>query len=695
MEALNRSGDPANALIYARKHRELLKAELEITLPPEVKALERRMRDERSDATAGETHEEETSPLSDPSEPVPQQGDRVAEDTRVRKAVSHQKKKWYRRFVLPGVVVLSTGLALGSWVWRPGDAPPAPNRPAVAVFKLENLGPPEDSAFTLGVTDALITRLSKIGDLRFSFANTSLNSSGAKYAQIAEDFGSTHLLAGTIQREPMPESSGVVRICIQLIQTADGRIVWADDFEVESASLFQMYGEIGAQVAQALDVTLLEREQRALGERPTQNDQAYEYFLVGNAYLEDAFPVRPELRGAVEWYQKAVDADTQFAIAYARLSMAHGGLYWGWNDRSEERLELQHASVEKALRLQPDLPESQLALAIYHLWAHRDYEGALDILSTVEDSLESNYRYLVVAAAARRRLGDFATAARMFAEASDLHPLAFSPALEAGDTYRVLRQYDEAHRYLDRYIAIRPSRPVTYLRKALAYLEEDGDTSKARRVLESGHFDVSFDDMIAAAARMRSYDFWARIVRVLCGNCREALNLMVLEPNSNYQWQYFTGKALLHGILGDSSLERVYHDSGVTMLETMIREEPQTPRLHSDLGLAYAELGNAENAIREANLGVELALARNDRWSDYGRVRTRAEVYAILGMPDSAIADLELLFSTLSAAPETGRYIDPVAYVPLMRIDPIWDPIRDHPGFQELLVRYDPLTSAS
>ena len=690
MEALDRAGDPGNALLHARKHTELLREELDVGPSAEFEALVGQMRLSNSASVSS------VAPLKETG------GKRHADaDTRQSKQpligavpppaparLGAEMLRW--RYTLPSVVIILFGALFGNWLWNPGEAPSTPNRPTVALFRLQNLGAPDDSVFALGVTDALITRLSKISELRITFGNTDFSNAGLTREEIDLVFGASHYLTGTFQREPGRDSSRAVRISVQLMQVSDGICLWAEEYEVELADLFQMYSDIGGQIARALNVTLLDEERAALVERPSQNSRAYEHYLVGSAYFEAGFPLRWELRNAVEQFEMAIEADTEFAIAYAWLSLAHGGLFNGGLDRSDGRLEQQKAAADAALRLDPNLPEGHLALGLYHFWIHSDYERALGELELAREGLASDYWYLYWKAAIDSRTGNLREAAVEFGMASDLRPLAWSPALNAAQTYRVLRRYEEAHHFLDRYVANAPSRPYPYLRKALAYLEESGDAVRAREVLHSGPEHLSYDVMIAEAARDYCMPGWFRLLRVLCGDCSEAIELMQLKSPREH-WHFYLGKALLYGRAGNHHLETTFYDSAAVILENMIEVRYDHAHYHADLALIYAARGRNSEAIQKARLAVSLSPLSGDFWYGSSPIRKLAEVYAMAGEADSAVVQLEGLLSAFAAGEESGHYVNPRASVPLMRIDPIWDPIRDHPAFQALLKEYDPL----
>jgi tetratricopeptide (TPR) repeat protein len=166
--------------------------------------------------------------------------------------------------------------------------------------------------------------------------------------------------------------------------------VWADRYDAKAQDLFAMEGSIGEQVAAALQVALAEPERRAISARPTTNFEAYSYFLRAEALRtapEDALNSAPR---AVAMYERAVALDPKFALAFARLSMTHNGIYWANTDRTAKRLALVRAAAETAVRLDPNLAEGHLALGFYYYWGLRDYGRALGEFSTALERQPGN-----------------------------------------------------------------------------------------------------------------------------------------------------------------------------------------------------------------------------------------------------------------------------------------------------------------
>jgi len=258
-------------------------------------------------------------------------------------------------------------------------AQPSSQEIRLVVLPFENLGPAEDGYFAAGITDAITARLAGIRGLGVISPQSAMQYKGREKSSrlIGKELGVDYILEGTVQRERPSDTTSRVRIIPQLIRASDDRHVWADTYDNDMSEVFRVQSDLAERVAQALDVTLLEPERRALASRPTENIEAYEYYLRGNEYSYRSV-LENDKRIVIQMYEKAVELDPTFALAYAQLSRAHSGMYWRYYDRSEERLAMAKQAVDKALELDPDLPEAHLALGHYYYQAHLDYERALE-----------------------------------------------------------------------------------------------------------------------------------------------------------------------------------------------------------------------------------------------------------------------------------------------------------------------------
>jgi tetratricopeptide (TPR) repeat protein len=376
-------------------------------------------------------------------------------------------------------------------------------------------------------------------------------------------------------------------------------------------------------------------------------------------------------------YQKAVELDPAFAFAYAGLSIAHSRMWWQFYDRTQERLAMANEAVEKALRLDPDLPEAHLASGWYHYWGHLNYDRALAEFAIAQKSQPNNASLLTGIAAVQRRQGKMVQALANFIKASELDPRWAEGALGVADTYSLLRNPVEAARHYDRAIFLSSDWPIAYALKARSlYLRLEGSTERARPVLEE-----------AQSAGLAEHPWIAHtwvLVDMLDGDYQAALDRLALVSSDvllEDQTLYVPKAQLyaqIYGLMGNRQREQAYYDSTRSMLETKIQERPGDERLRSALGIAFAGLGRKEDAIREGELAVELLSMSKEAWRGAHRVEGLARIYAMVGEYAAAIDRLESLLGVPSPTS-----------VPMLRIDPAWNPLRDHPRFQALLAKYE------
>jgi len=573
--------------------------------------------------------------------------------------------KWRRMAMIIGaaIIVVLSGVAV--WIAFNQKAQPSAKEIRLVVLPFENLGPAGDSYFATGLTDEVTTRLAGVHGLRVY-----KNRDGVA-TQIIKELGVDYILEGTIQRARPSDPNSPVRIRSQLFRASDDSLVWAKLYDNDMRDVLQIQSDLAEEVSQVLDITLLGPERNALQSKPTENTRAYEYYLRGNEYFRRSY-LENDVMIAIGMYEKAVELDPGFAQAYARLSEAHLNMYWFNYDHSEQRLAMAKQAADKAFQLNPDQPEVHMALGWYYYQGHLDYDCALEEFTIARKSQPNNSDLLFGIGAVQRRQGKFEEALANIKRAAELDPLSHTLAWEVGVTFVLLRKYAEAEHYLSRAIELAPDRPIPYSWKVKLYLFWEGKTEKARAVLEEASQNMG-------ALEDRFTVLWSVLLDVFDGNYQKALARLSLWKLEAFNSQfYFIPKAQLYaqinGLMGNQQLEQAYYESARSILETEIQERPEDARLHSALGIAYAGLGHKEEAIRQGQLPVEVLSVNKEAWRGLYRVEDLARIYVMVGEFDAAIDQLEFL---LSVPGEMS--------IPLLRLDPAWDPLRDHPRFQKLM----------
>jgi len=581
--------------------------------------------------------------------------------------------KLRRIAMIIGVVVIGIILSGVALKFLPKkEIQTSPKEIRLVVLPFQNLGSTEDEYFADGITDTITARLAVIRGLGVISRQSAMQYKDRERntQQIAKELGVDYILEGTIQREQPSDPTSSVRIIPQLIKASDDTHVWAHTYDNDMSEVFQVQSDLAERVAQALDITLLEPERRALASRPTENLEAYDYYLRGNEYFQRSL-LESDFRIAIRMYEMAVELDPKFALAYAQLSRAHSFLYWFYYDRSDARLAMAKQAVDRALELDPDLPEVRLALGHYYYYGHLDYDRALEQFAIARKSQPTNSQLLEWIGYVQRRQGKFEQALANIKKASEIDPLIPRIAYEVALTFELLRKYPQAERYYDRAISLAPNWPMPYAWKAQLYLLWEGKTDKARAVLQEGL------ENIKSTENFEVVD-WLVDIDMLDGNYQEALDRLSLKSEDVDNLNYFIPNAqryaLIYRYMNKNELAKKYYDEALSFLETKIREQPEDARFHSALGIAYAGLGRKEDAIREGELGVELLPVAKEAMRGQWRVEALAKIYVMVGEFDAAIDQLEFLLSRPAWMS-----------ISLLRLDPAWDPLRDHPRFKKLL----------
>jgi len=582
--------------------------------------------------------------------------------------------------VARGRVIAAAGLAVlvlvigAGWLLLRGTGSPG-DRKSIAVLPLENLsGDAETEPFVNGIHDDILTHLGKIADLKV-ISRTSVmeyRDMRKNLRQIAEELGVATVLEGGVQR-----SGERVRINMQLIDARTDEHLWAEryDRELTAANIFEVQSDVALQVAAALRAVLSPAERERIESRPTQNLEAYDLYQRGNDYGRRSEDSRDWLT-AIQLWEGSAELDPSFALPYAKMIRAHCYMRWGFGDRSRERLSRAEAAVARLRQLAPDLSETHLALGWYYYQCLVDYDRALEEFARALATQPNNSDVYAGIAAVRRRQGHWDEAASNWEKASELDPLFYRWLAELADTYGHLGEYAKADSLIDRAIALVPDDPTLHFQKAGSYLTWTGDTRKARVILEPAL-------RLAGSAENAYLSYGLFLIDICDGDYGTALDRVSLVGSpalETHLWVLTKAQlmAQVYALQGEHELARAYYDSARVYLETRVQEQPDDARLYSSLGIAYAGLGRHEEAVRAAKTGVDLLPVSRDALLGPVGLEALARVYTMVGDYPAALDQLQVLLSIPS-------YVS----VPMLRIDPTWNPLRDHPRFQELLEEYE------
>jgi serine/threonine-protein kinase len=328
-------------------------------------------------------------------------------------------------------------------------------------------------------------------------------------------------------------------------------------------------------------------------------------------------------------------------------------------------------AVDEAFRLDPNLPEVHIALGLYHYRSNLDYDRALEHFATARKSQPNNSKLLDSIAAVQRRQGRFEQALANFKRASELDPRSNNLLFEVANTHKFLRNYPEAERWYERAISLRPDIGHLYECKAWVYVLAEGSTERARAILEEASQNIKTKENVAFANLLVTLDTYD-------GNYQEALNRLSVKSEDINRRASFTPNALryarIYRYMNKDELAKKYFDDARSILEKKIQEQPEDSRFRSALGITYTGLGRKQDAIREGELAVELLPVSKEALQGFYRAKDLARIYVMVGEFDAAIDQLKFLLS-----------IPGEMSIPLLKLDPTWDPLRDHPRFKKLI----------
>jgi TolB-like protein/Flp pilus assembly protein TadD/tRNA A-37 threonylcarbamoyl transferase component Bud32 len=581
--------------------------------------------------------------------------------------------KWVRRnptsaTLIAALVVLAAAI-VGVMVWKNESPHPMPSLPAgIAVLPLQNLSEEKENAyFADGIQDELLTNLSKIRDLKvISRTSVMQYKSGItrNLKEIAQQLGVSNVVEGSVRR-----SGSHVRVSVQLIDAKTNRHLWAQNYDRTLADSVALQGDLATEIATALGGTLSPQEKARVQAKPTKNTAAYDAYLRGRAFAARSFQKSYE-DNAIQSYQEAVRLDPGFALAWARLSIAVGHNPW---DPSPAQLTSVKDAVDHALSLDPDLPETHLAVGYYRYGQH-DYTGALAEFQQAEQGLPNNAEVIEAIALVQRRLGHWEEAVTGLRRTIELDPRYHDAYENLAGTYRWLRRFPETLATVDQLLAWEPNDVIALGRKAAA-LWAMGDLHAVEPLLTNPGFD-SYDRGVQALFQRR----YAAAIEIF-----SAPPPSNLAPSpSTSERQLFLG--LSQRRAGDLAAAHVTYQKAVQDfqrdLEKVVHGSWHEAWLRTCLGRAYAGMGEAASAIAEGEKAIAIDPASKNPVNGPVWEEKLANIYALLGDADHAIPVLKRLLQTTYAGAITPA---------LLRLDPIWDQIRNDPRFQDLAADGKPI----
>jgi TolB-like protein/Tfp pilus assembly protein PilF len=539
---------------------------------------------------------------------------------------------------------------------------------SIAVLPFENLSSEKENAyFADGIQDEILTRLSKIADLKV-ISRTSTQHYKSKpenLPEIAKQLGVAHVLEGSVQK-----SGDAVRVNVQLVKAAKNSSVWADTFDRKLTDIFSVESEVAKAIADQLRAKLTGQEEQVIAAKPTDNSEAYDAYLRGLAYtLKTGTSIN--FLAAQKYLKEAVRLDPKFALAWALLSMVDARGYLTQNLQPTVALrEDARQAAETALTLQPNLGEAILAKGHYYYACMKDYDNAVRYFEQARQFLPNSSQIPESLAYVTRRRGQWDWSESYFNEAERLDPRNVNLITQHALSYQSLRRFPEALKKLDQVLNITPDDLDAIAQKA-AIAQAQGDLPQAAALLAQlppNAGDVNTVEIQVYQAILERHP--AKII--------PRLKEMLAKPDPelgyyNGELRFWLGWA--QEVAGDHAGAQDSWRQARDELESFLKEQPENYRLIPVLALTNMGLGDKAAAFELIERAMTVIPIKTDAVEGPFPTEILARVAAQVGESDRAIAALQKLLSIPYDSPLTPA---------LLRLDPMFDPLRNDPRFQKL-----------
>ena len=556
---------------------------------------------------------------------------------------------------------------------------------SIAVLPFENLSADkENTYFAEGIQNEILTKLATVRDLKvISRTSTAkYQSKPANLKTVAQELGVSTIVEGTVQR-----AGDKVRVNVQLIDARTDAHLWAKSYDRDFKDVLSVESEVAAQIADALKANLSPVESHVLAAARTENTEAYDLFLRGQYEFHQAESgvSAAGYDRADAFYRQALALDPNFAEAAADLARSRLSRHWFVSPLTPAELEEVKTLVDRALALAPTSPEAHFALGLFFYWGHRQYEDSLAEFNRTLELQPNNADARAFCAWVYRRRGEWERSLTDSQRAEELDPRDASIPMNIGVTCYALRLWKDAERAELRALAIDPHNTQAAMFLVLIRLTMTGDVASARRALED--FPEVIKGLPGGAGGPRGATGAGDITAVIgwpayldvterrFSDATQAVENRVVNDERAHL-QQLAGRVVIHLLAGEPEAAKSLAEEALPLLEARFRERPEDTFVMTELSWVYLALGRNTDALRLSRQAADTISMEKDALAGPSFEIGLAEIEARAGAPEEAVKRLRRLL----AIPAGGA-----ASIAALKMDPVWDPLRNRPEFQQLL----------
>jgi tetratricopeptide (TPR) repeat protein len=522
--------------------------------------------------------------------------------------------------------------------------------------------------YAIGAMDAIISKLQEIKSLNVRHRVYSIQYLDTKKTieELRDELNSNYLIEISIRSIAANLKMGIV-----LREVKGNKQLWGDQYDIDKENLIPLFTEIAQIIARNLNVTFSSEELKNIETDLTKKPLAYRNYLTGNARLFTAmgnkFIDSISFVSAIKMYDKAIESDPDFAIAYSRRAIARS---WGINtgQLNSTHIEKCWSDIKNALRINSELTDAQIALGFYYYYCEKDFLNALLSFKTASVKDPENYQPLFYMALVYRRMGDWEMSQRYINNVLLLNPQEPLFLTNIGMSFDYLHKYDSAIIYHQKAIYIDPGWSASYLNKIETHFLKSGNTTEAHALIDSLTRQTGGEQM-EIRIRMDMYD----------GNYSDAFNKAEKTGPEDFKIKgsKYLYQAMISSLLNNPINTEKYYDAALAVLNIDLSNDSTNAEIHGLIGMAYAGRGNKDRAIAEGKKAIELTVLDKNKMAESDMILNLAKIYTLLGLYDDALSNIEYLLTNPS-----------MLSVRLLQLDPVWKPLLTLQEYKILMANF-------